>query len=473
MACRVLVAVLGCAFVAPAAAQPRPPAPRKLLEAPVFTIRPQGALSAFIGEGVNVVVGWRPVGEAARYRVTLTNTASNTAVDLETTSLRFEKQGIAPGRYQLTITAIDASGMEGALSEPLPLNVIEVRGVPPGADKPQAPTRGAYVVGTRFSVPGMHCEVSNAPIDDLLVLPENELQIVKPGLVTLRCAGIPGYLEKQVVIAPITIAVASPSVQRGATTTVRVTFASVALIGSRIDAHAFGDITVGEVMRTDFGIDVPVAAPLAAKRGSVSILAGNFELGRVELTLTDPAPPPRPLAREKLDWQALDLGGQIGAFFPPTGTRSGTTIGRPIAVGDVVTAGPLAGVRLGFFPTARFGFEGELSMIAGGYGDESGVSEILASRVQLAVRAIEAGRFGLRLIGGAGAWTTLRQHGTSRPATEGEVHAGAALTVEMSPKLWLRVQLADLVTSARDDGYAHVIETQLGIFTRFGRTDSF
>jgi hypothetical protein len=138
-----------------------------------------------------------------------------------------------------------------------------------------------------------------------------------------------------------------------------------------------------------------------------------------------------------------------------------------------VTAGPLAGIRLGFFPIARVGFEAELSMVAGGYADESGVSQILATRIQLAIRAIEAGRFGLRLVGGGGTWSTLRQHGSSERSTEGEVHVGAALTVEMNPKLWLRFQLADLVTAARDESYAHVIETQLGIFTRFGRTDSF
>jgi hypothetical protein len=473
MARCVVVAVLGCAIVVPAAAQPRPPAPRKLLEAPVFTVRPQGALSAFIGEGVNVVVGWRPVGEAARYRVTLTNLASNSATDIETASVRFEKPGIAPGRYQLTVTAIDASGMEGALSEALPLNVMEVRATPPGADKPLPPTRGAYAIGTRFSVPAMHCEVSSAPIDDLLVLPENELQITQPGIATLRCAGIPGYLEKQLVIAPITLAVASASVQRGATSVVHVTFASVASIGPRIDVQAFGDITVGEPARTDFGLDVAVSAPVAAKTGGLIVQAGKLELGRIELALTDAPRPPPPPPREPLHWQALDLGGQIGAFFPPTGVMSATTIGRPTSAGDVVTAGPLAGARLGFFPIARVGLEGEISMIVGGYGDESGVSQILAMRVQLAVRAVEAGRFGLRLIGGAGTWMTLRNHGTSQRATEAEVHMGAAVTVEMSPKLWLRFQLTDLVTAARDDGYAHVIETQLGIFTRFGRTDSF
>src|SRR5690348_1210937 len=149
-----LVAALAWGLVATAGAQPRPPASRRPLEAPVFTIRPLGVLSAFVGEGVDVVIAWRAVGEAARYRVTLTS-ADGKASDAEVAGLRFEKHGLAPGRYQLAVAALDANGTEGALSEALPLTVVEVRAVPPGADKPMPPTRGAYAIGTRFSVPAM------------------------------------------------------------------------------------------------------------------------------------------------------------------------------------------------------------------------------------------------------------------------------------------------------------------------------
>ena len=471
--CRVpLVAALACVLAATAAAQPRPPAPRRLLDAPVFTIRPQGALSAFLGEGVNVVVAWRPVGEAARYRVTLT-TADNKSTDVEIAATRWEKSGLAPGRYQLTVTAIDATGTEGAISDALPLNVMEVRAVPPGADVSMPPTRGAYAVGTKFSVPAMHCETSPMQIDDLLVLPENELRITTPGAVTLRCAGIPGYLEKQVVIAPVAVAVHSATVIRGATTAIHITLGTVAFVGPRLDVQPFGDVTLGEPVRTEFGLDIPVAAPLAAKTGGLTLQAGTFELGRVSLALVDPPPPPPPPLPKPIDWAAFDFGGQVGAFFPPSEPTDATRIGKPTAAADVITSGPLAGVRLGFFPTPRVGLEGEISIAAGGYANESGVSQLLATRSQLAVRALEFGRLGMRLFAGAGAWTTLRDRNTSQQSVEGEVHAGAALTVETSRNLWLRFQVADLVTAARDGGYAHVLEAQLGIFTRFGRRDSF
>lgn len=466
-----LAALLGCALAVPARAQSEPP--RRLLDPPVFTLRPEGALPAFPGAGVDVTIGWRPVGEAARYRATFTNVATGTSTDVETTALRIDKRGLAPGRYQLTVGALDATGTVGALSEPLPLNVVEVRAVPPGADQPMPPTRDAYAVGTQFSVPGMHCEASESRIDDLLVRAENELRVTRPGRTTLYCAGLPGYLEADVLIAPVSIAAQSTEVTRGRTTIVHVTIGSVAHVGDHLAVTALGDVTAGVPVRTRYGLDVPVTAPRDAGAGTLAIQSGAFELGRVELALLTPAPPPEAVPRPPLDWQALDVGGQIGAFFPPSEGGGATKIGEPSAAGDVITAGPLVGARLGLFPIPRVGLEAELSMAAGGYADESTVSRLLVTRAQLAFRVLEGGRFGLRLLAGGGAWTTLREHGTSQPSTVGEAHAGLALTVETSPNVWLRFQVADLVTAARENTYAHVIEGQLGIVTRFGRRDSF
>ena len=51
-------------------------------------------------------------------------------------------------------------------------------------------------------------EVAIGP-DDLLVGPENELLMPMAGVATLRCAGVPGYLERRVVIAPVRVDVTS------------------------------------------------------------------------------------------------------------------------------------------------------------------------------------------------------------------------------------------------------------------------
>jgi hypothetical protein len=139
----------------------------------------------------------------------------------------------------------------------------------------------------------------------------------------------------------------------------------------------------------------------------------------------------------------------------------------------VVTGGPLVGVRVGFFPSRRVGLEGELAFISGGYADkQSGSARFVASRGQLAIRAFDRGRFGIRALLGAGAYTASERT-TSSLATQAEVHGGVALTVAASPNLWVRFQIADQVTTARDDGYAHCVELQLGLVTRVGRRDAW
>jgi hypothetical protein len=462
--------LLGCALSGTAAAQSA-----GTLGAPVFTIHPQGALPTFAGDSVDVVVGWRPVVDAIAYRVTLTD-ASGHATAIDTAELRFETHKLAPGNYQLTIAAVDRTGTAGPASEVLPINVIEVRAIPPGGDRAVPPTRGAYAVGTTFSVAGMHCEFGDAPIDDLLVGPENEARIPMAGVALLRCAGLPGYLEKQVVIAPVRVATQSPRVVRGGTTTINITLASVASLGERLDVEAIGDITLGEAQRTEFGLEVPVTAAADAKSATLSVQSAGFEIGRVALELVEgrgPSGPPPSEPLPPLDFKALDLGGFIGLFSPPSSETSGTTLGHPSQRADIITGGPLVGLRLGYFPVSRVGVVGEASLIAGGYVDEANVSQILAGRGSLEVRALESGSLGLRLFAGAGALRTLKTRGTSHPATDTELHAGAAATIETSPNLWLRFQISDVVTTARDDGYAHCLELQLSVMTRLGRRDSF
>lgn len=458
---RAWIAALGLTVASSAAAAP--------LDAPEFTIRPQGALPVFTSGTVSITVGWRPVPHAAKYRFVISD--GKNATELEVKDLRQVLDDLHPGKYDVTVTALESNGTPGTTSEPLHLSVIEIRAIPPGASESMAPQRGAYAVGTKFSVAEMHCELSNAPIDDLLVGAENEVRTIAAGLATLRCAGIPGYLEKQVVIAPISIQTTTPAT-KGVTTDITVTVASVAFLGERLDIEAIGDLTLGDAQRTDFGFDVPVQVAASASTAALSIQTGGFELGRAQLQLIDAPPPPPPPVRVPLDWRALDLGGHAGAFVPSDG-RHAPTIGRPTDPADVVSGGPLVGLRLGFFPMKRVGLEGEATLIEAGRGDREGRSHVLASRAQLAVRALESGNLGLRVIAGTGAFTNLSETGTARVATQGEIHGGAAITIETSPNLWLRFQFVDAVTTARDGGYSHCLELQLGVVTRVGRRDSW
>ena len=75
------------------------------------------------------------------------------------------------------------------------------------------------------------------------------------------------------------------------------------------------------------------------------------------------------------------------------------------------------------------------------------------------------------MVGGAGVLGVLIPSGTSHRGTQGEVHWGGAFSIEAKDNLWVRVEALHVITSAQNAGYAHCIELQLGIVTRFGRRD--
>ena len=106
-----------------------------------------------------------------------------------------------------------------------------------------------------------------------------------------------------------------------------------------------------------------------------------------------------------------------------------------------------------------------------GYGAQSGVSTILLARPQLAVRAIEDGAYGLRLVAGADILGELAAHGVSHRTVTGGIHAGLTFTIEVRPNTFVRFTALDVVVPARDAGYAHCFELQAGVMTRLGRHD--
>jgi hypothetical protein len=184
---------------------------------------------------------------------------------------------------------------------------------------------------------------------------------------------------------------------------------------------------------------------------------------------TRDAPPPVPV--EHVDWWAADVGGQIGSFQPAGSGRNAPGIGAPVDPRDVIGSGPLIGPRLGLFPTRRAGLEVETSLITARYHGRGGVAPLLETRAQIAIRAYDRARIGARVLVGAGAIAALRDFGTSHAGESGELHLGAALTVETRQNLWLRVQALDIITTAANGGYAHAVELQLAVVTRLGRRD--
>lgn len=84
------------------------------------------------GTSEPVLVEWDPVRDAKRYALSLTNTATKERRELEAPKAGFALGGLEPGRYELSISAVEAMGLRGPASPPAYVNVVGVE-LPPGA----------------------------------------------------------------------------------------------------------------------------------------------------------------------------------------------------------------------------------------------------------------------------------------------------------------------------------------------------
>lgn len=449
MSGRVLVAMLVCA-AAPAAATPAPP-----------TIA-NGARTfvAFAGAPAPVKLAWTPATNVARYRARWSDGAALVDVELPGTASAFERAVATPGRHQLSVVAIDADGRESVPVD-VAVDVVTITAIVPGGDAPAGAMPTAFAVGTRFGSPGLACRLGEAAA-------AKEAVAHATGAMLLACGGGTGEprAEVGVVIAPVVVAGPTEPLVRGRERRVHVTVASVAPLGEKLELEALGEVDLGDAERTEHGFDVAITA---RGPGSLVVRSAGIELGRVELAVAEPAPPPP--AGHAPDWYALDVGGQIGTFIPPDFGGSALGLGRPREPGDALASAPLAGGRVGVFPTRQVGVEAEASLALPGYQDRAGHAPVVIARAQLAVRLVDERRYGLRAVGGADLLALLGEAGTSQRDAAGGVHYGAAFTVETRPNLWLRLQALHVMTPSRDAGYAHCAELQLAVVTRLGRAD--
>ena len=65
----------------------------------------------------------------------------------------------------------------------------------------------------------------------------------------------------------------------------------------------------------------------------------------------------------------------------------------------------------------------------------------------------------------------MQDNGTLTQVTSGEVHYGLGVALVTTPGVSLRADALDVVTTARDRGYSHNLEVELGIVVRLGRHD--
>jgi hypothetical protein len=466
---RHLVAVC-CALAGPAAAAP---ASQIAMDVPSFGLPETPTFAAFVTVGATVRIPWTQVTGAVRYHVSWTD-ARGHVTEIETSSPTFERDHVDPGRYTLAVAAVDVNGTTSERTPAHPFVVVAVRATPPGSDGVAGPTRGAFALGTSFTAPGMHCALGDTPVDTLAHGPPgNTIRATAAGAFHLRCANATGSLlaDMPVVIAPVIVAADDAELERGRTTVAHLAVASVAALGEDLDITARGDVAMGSPRPTPDGFDVPITIAPTARSATLVVASAGLELGHADLSLAAAAPDRVEADGDRSAWWAADLGGQIGAFVPVRTNGNAPDIGRPTAARDAISSGPLFGPRIGLFPTARVGIEAEAAFLAPGYQQQGGVALLVGGRAQLAARVLDSGRYGLRVLAGAGAISALREFGTARTGASGEVHYGAAVTVETRTDLWLRLQGVDVITTAQNGGYAHSIEVQLGVVTRIGRRD--
>jgi hypothetical protein len=441
-------------------------APKRLLDAPNLQTRAK-SLAAFGGGGADIRVSWSAVSGAVRYHVMWAG-ADGKPTDTWSQRLTFQKQDVKAGRYTLTVAAVDTNGMEGALSAPLAFDIAEVVAVPPGSTAPQPPVRGAYAVGTVFSVPGKTCTLGGQTLSRPDKQDATKVRATSAGLGELHCDSI----SSPVVIAPVTVGNKEAPLPRGETTTVHVSIGSVASVGDQIEVVGIGGAKpTGPVKRTPMGLDVALAIAPDAEAAAIAIKTGGLELGRTGFDLTDRVAPPPPPPPPGSAAAAFDLAFAAGAFVP---TASGMdpaapAIGRPTTTADVVGAGVSFGPRLGLYLVPRVGIEAELDMLTLPVSDERVLG--LAVRGQLAIRALESKYFGARLIAGAGSISIVQGARTVTPQTSGEVHYGLGLALVTTPGVSLRADALDVVTTSESRGYAHNLELELAVVARFGRRD--
>jgi hypothetical protein len=446
------------------AAEPSAGPPDKPARPPRAPAIAQGryAFAAFAGRPAAIKLAWPPIAGAARFHARWTSAGAAVETDLPGSATGFERSEPTPGHHGLSIVTIDA---QGTASEPteIAIDVVAIAATPPGGDAARPSSGPSFALGSTFASPGLPCRLGGGPAADPAVA-------TAIGATTLACGGEPGQprVEVPLVIAPVLVVGPSPPIARETPTRIHVTVASVAPIGERLDVQAVGDLALDGVARSATGVDVRVTARAGATGTGLVIRAGAVELGRVDIGLVD-RPPPAELPR--VDWFALDLGGQLGGLVLPSNGATATAIGTPTSAADTLTSGPIFGGRLGLFPIAHAGIESELALALPGFRGHSGVTWIASARAQLAARVLDGGRYGLRLLGGGGILGVLARKETSKRSIAAEAHWGTAFTIEARTDLWVRLEVLDVITTAQDSGFAHGLEIQIGVVTRLGRRD--
>jgi hypothetical protein len=463
----------------------RSPEPsRPLIAAPTWTA-PSTRVVSIGGHGAVVRAGWQPVANASRYRVDVTTPGGTivAAIDLSPAEDTVLIHRLRPGNYFATVATIDPEGFETRPSEALAIEIVDLPAVGVGADEllvpverprdPTAPDEPLRLsVGTQLIVPPpLTCRTT----DDE---PASPIVIGAGGPITIRC-DVHGVDLAPVEIAgePLDVVLAESSprlIPRDGSSEITFQFANHAAARA-VDVKARG-LRVASLSNGDGMLRVGVEPTSGSGRiAEVALVLRDQPTAvvtRIALAIAEPARPPTDrrsrggvLPRVS---PGFDVGGFVGYTTFPADADGASELGNSTDPRFAVTSGPIVGARLAAWPSRRVGLESEVGVVPAGYADADGTATILAYRVHLVGALIRDGRFGLRVVGGAGALSLLDEHGTSARDTDTEMHYGATFSIATSRRLELRLDARHLIGPARDAGFASTFEMSLGAVARFG-----
>ena len=183
---------------------------------------------------------------------------------------------------------------------------------------------------------------------------------------------------------------------------------------------------------------------------------GDTEIGRLAASLLE--------AGKAGKLAAADVEKFAGQLADVSAQAQQTDALRATAAAELA-AGPMAGARLGYWPSATIGGEVELAAVAGRYAGIDGAATLASVRAHLAVRR-QGRHLGGRLLLGVGADTLLA---SARSTSDNAllVDLGAAGTFTTDSGLTLRLDLRDVISRADGGERAHGLEATLGLLVPF------
>jgi hypothetical protein len=461
-----------------------PEAPHTLPPAPRWTT-PVARAAAVAGRTAPIRAEFAPSPGITTYRIAVRTPGGDRVASLPATA--GPEAGavvihrLRPGAYVARVIAVDADGFESRPSADLPIEVFDLPAVAAGRDdlvvmpdEPGAATTEAtgptLSLGARVLVPAaLTCRLGDAAARSPLVVTR-----VEPTALSCQRAGEEVAAP---VIAGVALAVqladaaAPPVVPRRGNLTLAFSLVDAAAAPA-VDAMASG-LRVVAVEPTATGVDVTVAAAAGSTGGELELVlrdAPQVSLTRVALAVESAeAPVDRVTATgSPLGALRFEAGGYFGYLALPDSVDNALELGNPEDPAyRVAGGGPVVGARGALWPTTRVGFEVELAMIAAGHAG-GGRGPVLGYRGHLAFRILRDGRFGLGAVVGGGAMTLLRGRGDAEPDTDSAAHWGLGFSVALPRGLELRLDARHLLGPARDAGFAHMFELDLGFARRLG-----